>query len=159
MPGIIGILKGKMMAEGAKLVGSIGEAIDRNVTNKEERERARLEAEKEVNRSFESVVAMTLADVASARDLQKAALAQDDLFSKRFLYYLASFIIVSATAFGVGLFFYEIPEANRRMVEMFADVYLFAGALVVINFFFGNAIRNVFGGGDTKRRAEEAHDN
>jgi hypothetical protein len=79
------------------------------------------------------------ADRDSARKMQMAALDQDDRFSKRFVYYLAIFIIVSATAFGIMLFFIDVPEANKRLVEMFADIYLFAGAVMVIQFFFGSS--------------------
>ena len=78
----------------------------------------------------------------SARKMQIEALHQDDIFSKRFIYYLSAFIVISATAFGVMIFYVEVPESNKRMVEMFADVYLFAGALTVINFFFGSAFRS-----------------
>jgi hypothetical protein len=74
-----------------------------------------------------------------AREMQIAALNQNDLFSKRYVYYLASFIVFSATAFGIGLFFWTVPEENKRLVEMFSDIYLFGGALVVINFFFGSS--------------------
>jgi len=76
-------------------------------------------------------------DRKSARELQIEALKQDDKFSKRFIYFLASFVILSATGFAFGLFFFTVPEGNRRTIEMFADVYLFAGAVMVLNFFFG----------------------
>lgn len=78
-------------------------------------------------------------DLANARAMQIAALAQDDKFSKRYLYYLSSFVIASATAFGTMLFFVDVPEDNRRLVEMFADIYLFAGAIMVMQFFFGSS--------------------
>jgi Na+/melibiose symporter-like transporter len=78
-------------------------------------------------------------EMANARNLQIEALKQDDIFSKRFVYYLGSFIIVSATAFGVMMYFVEIPKQNQRLVEMFADIYLFAGAVMVLQFFFGSS--------------------
>jgi uncharacterized membrane protein len=78
----------------------------------------------------------------SARNLQIESLKQDDKFSKRFIYFLASFVILSATGFACGLFFFEIPEGNRRMIEMFADVYLFTGAITVLAFFFGSSYTN-----------------
>lgn len=74
-----------------------------------------------------------------ARAMQIEALKQDDKFSKRFVYYLAAFVIISATAFAFGLFFFSVPEGNKRLIEMFADVYLFGGAVMVLAFFFGSS--------------------
>jgi len=74
-----------------------------------------------------------------ARAMQIEALKQDDKFSKRFVYYLAAFVIVSATGFAFGLFFFTVPEGNKRLIEMFADVYLFGGAVMVLAFFFGSS--------------------
>lgn len=79
-------------------------------------------------------------DRKSARNLQVSALNQSDSFARRYLYYLASFIIGSATLFGVMFFFIDVPEKNMRLVEMFADIYLFAGAIMVIQFFFGSSL-------------------
>ena len=81
-----------------------------------------------------------LDDKKSARDMQIAALGQEDKFSKRFVYYLAVIIISAAILFGASLMFIEeIPEGNKRLVEMFADIFLFSGGLVVIQFFFGSS--------------------
>jgi hypothetical protein len=80
-----------------------------------------------------------LADVANARQMQIEALKQDDLFSKRYTYYLASFIVIFAFGIGVMLFFVEFPESNRRMIEMLFDLLIFSGALTVIQFFFGSS--------------------
>jgi hypothetical protein len=79
-------------------------------------------------------------DRKSARQLQMKALDQDDKFARRYIYYLATFIIVSATIFGVMFFFVDVPERNMRLVEMFADIYLFAGAIMVIQFYFGSSM-------------------
>jgi len=139
-------LKAIFSSGAEKLVNAVGDAFDKNFTNKEEREAAKLEVQKEVNRHIEALASEAaeiekayLQDVANARALQIAALNQTDLFSKRFMYYLAAFIILSATAFGVMLFYIVVPEENKRLVEMFSDVYLFAGALSVIYFFFGSS--------------------
>lgn len=83
---------------------------------------------------------LLLDDTKDARDLQKVALRQEDRFSKRFVYYLAIIIISAAILFGAALMFLEeIPEGNKRLVEMFADIFLFSGGLVVIQFFFGSS--------------------
>lgn len=142
----MGIIKDLLTGGTSKLVDSIGKVIDENITNKGEMAEITLKIDQEVNRHMEAIQASAddiekayLQDVASARSLQVAALNQGDTFSKRFMYYLAAFIILSATTFGMLLFWVDVPEANKRLVEMFADVYLFAGALSVIYFFFGSS--------------------
>jgi hypothetical protein len=80
-----------------------------------------------------------LADVDSARKMQIAALGQNDLFSKRFAYFLAIFIVFGAFLFDIALFFVNYPQANRDMLNMVAGV-INTGALIsVINFFFGSS--------------------
>lgn len=75
----------------------------------------------------------------SARKMQIEALRQKDWFSRNYLYLLATLLILSSLAFGTALMFYPIPETNRRTIEMFFDMFLFAGALTVVNFFFGSS--------------------
>lgn len=137
----------KLFAGGVKeVVDSVGGVLDNMITNKEELAAAKLQLEKEINRHFETIQAdatkqyeLELKDRDSARQMQIAALGQQDTFSKRYMYYLASFVVIAATLFGVMLYFVDIPEGNKRMVEMFADVFIFAGAITVINFFFGSS--------------------
>ena len=83
--------------------------------------------------------AMILEDRKSAREMQIAALAQGDKFSKRFTYYLATGVIAAAIGAGAVLMFADIPLENKRLVEMFFDIFLFAGAITVIQFFFGSS--------------------
>lgn len=80
-----------------------------------------------------------LEDVKDARDLQKVALQQDDVFSKRFIYYLAAFVSVSALIVLVMLFFVEIPEENKRIVDMVTGIFIGTGFIQVLNFFFGSS--------------------
>ncbi len=128
------------------MVDSVGNVLDNLITNKEERDAAKLAVQQEAHRHLEAIAKAAddmerayLADIDSARKMQTAALQQEDKFSKRYVYYLSSFVIVSATAFGLLLFFVDFPESNRRLVEMFADIYLFAGAIMVLQFFFGSS--------------------
>lgn len=128
------------------VIDSVGGVLDNLITNKEELAKAKLELEKEMNRRMEAaeanairVIELEINDRSNARAMQIAALQQEDKFSKRFLYYLSSFVILSATGMGIALFFWDIPESNRRLIEMFADIYLFAGAIMVLQFFFGSS--------------------
>jgi len=75
----------------------------------------------------------------NARAMQIAALNQTSWLAKHYLYLLATVIIISAIAFGIALMYVDIPKENQRTVEMFFDAFLFAGALMVLQFFFGSS--------------------
>lgn len=85
------------------------------------------------------VMRMEQQDRESARNMQIEALKQNDVFSKRFIYYLASFVMLSSVAYGFILLYIEVPEANKRLVEQFADMFLLTGALMVLGFFFSSS--------------------
>jgi hypothetical protein len=136
--------KGLFQGKVKEVLDSAFNGLDGIVTSKEELAKIRLQAEQEINRHVEAMEASALkemeihnAERKSARELQVAALGQTDIFSKRFIYYLAAFIVLSSTAFGAMLFFVTVPEENKRLVEMFSDVYLFGGAMLVLSYFFG----------------------
>lgn len=135
-----------LKAGSGDILKSVSNILDEIITNKEEIIKAKSEAEKFINQHIEEmqqksieVERMYIESVANARELQKQALMQEDLFSKRFIYFLSSFVLITATFFGIGLFFWKVPEENKRLVEMFADIYLFAGAILVLQFFFGSS--------------------
>jgi hypothetical protein len=130
-----------------KLINAATNLIDKSVYSKEEKDAmkldfARLEFEDKQAQANAALkeTELILNDNANARAMQIEALKQDDKFSKHFIYYLAAFIVLAAVAFGVLLFFVDVPKENQRMVEMFADVFLFAGALTVLNFFFSSTV-------------------
>jgi len=136
----------KSIFSGGSLIKDVGDVVDRFVTTKEEK----LEAQRlievaihqhELDLKDKAMEAdrMILKDKQNARSMQMEALRQDDKFSKRYVYFLASFVVLGAFFFGLGLMFYQIPPENKRMVEMFADIFLFSGALTVLNFFFGSS--------------------
>ncbi len=81
---------------------------------------------------------MLLDDLASARDMQKSALAQGDLFSKRFIYYLAGFIMIALFALLLMLFYVEIPDGNNEIVYMAIGIFM-GIATSVAAFFFGSS--------------------
>jgi hypothetical protein len=142
--GILDAVKG-MLGSG-NIVDSLTKAVDTFVTTDKEREALKQEMLKiqqdydiQKGAQLADLEKSYLADTANARDMQKAALGQEDKFSKRFIYYLAAFVLISTIGFGIMLCLYPIPDANKRMVEMFFDVFLFSGALSVLYFFFGSS--------------------
>lgn len=80
-----------------------------------------------------------LEDVQNARDLQKAALAQNDLFAKRFIYYLAIFWSVAAVLYIGFITFAEIPEANVRFADTILGFLLGTLIATIMNFFYGSS--------------------
>lgn len=77
------------------------------------------------------------ADRNSARDMQEEALKQGDLFSKRFIYYLAGFWSVVGASFVFLVFFINIPEKNLRLVDTLEGFVLGNIVASVMAFFFG----------------------
>lgn len=80
-----------------------------------------------------------LRDLQSARELQAAALKQEDNFSKRYVYYFATALFIFSASIVIMLFFVEIPESNQRIVDMILGVIIGTGLVSVINFFFGSS--------------------
>lgn len=82
---------------------------------------------------------MRLADVKDARDMQKAALAQEDVFSKRFVYYFAG-----GWSLFIGLYLtlvtiYPIPQANLRVVDTVVGVLIGTVLGAIFQFFYGSS--------------------
>lgn len=113
---------------GVEMLENIGEMIDKDAKLTEDQKAV-----------AHDLIKLDMADIQSARNMQIAALQQADVFSKRYIYYLASVVIVAAIAFGIMLFYVDVPEGNKRLVEMFSDIFLFAGAVMVLQFFFGSS--------------------
>jgi hypothetical protein len=85
------------------------------------------------------------ADRASARDLQKAALASDDRFAKRFIYYYASglslltFLFIFWAAF---VYDYSNGGSNQalRVIDTVLGFLLGVSLSAIIQFFFGSSV-------------------
>lgn len=75
----------------------------------------------------------------SARDMQTAALSQDDVFSKRFVYYLAAFWSIIAGVFIFAITFGSVPEDNIRFADMVSGFLLGTVIATIMNFFFGSS--------------------
>jgi hypothetical protein len=137
-----------------KAVDGVLDKLKEKAKTNEEAQKLLMEYEQqkaEFERDYElSLIELETDDRANARAMQEKALSQNDKLAKLFIYFLAGFILVSATAFGVMLFFVDVPAENKRLVEMFADVYLFAGAIMVLQFFFGGSYKS-----KSKNQAEE----
>lgn len=80
-----------------------------------------------------------LADVADARDMQKTALGQEDVFSKRFIYWLAGGSLFLAFIYIFVITFLIIPESNQRFADTILGVVISVIITTIYNFFFGSS--------------------
>lgn len=80
-----------------------------------------------------------LADVQSARNMQVEALKQEDVFSKRYVYYLASFWSIVAMVYIFMITFMTIPEANVRFADTVLGFLLGTIIATVIQYFLGSS--------------------
>lgn len=85
-----------------------------------------------------NMLKLDIDDRRNARDLQVAALGQDDVFSKRFVYYLASAVFAILFVMLVLLFFVNIPDGNSEIVYMAVGMFLGIVSTVAA-FFFGSS--------------------
>lgn len=119
----MGILKDILTSGTASLVKSITEGLDSLITNKAERLELQMQIEKQVQDYTIRMTELTqqaedslYKDIQSARAMQQVALQQQDLFSKRYVYYLSTALILVAVTFDFTLLFANIPVENRDMI-------------------------------------------
>ena len=93
-------------------------------------EKSRLELER---------VSLDYKDAADARNMQVSALSQEDVFSKRFVYYFAMVWSLFAMIFIPSIVFYEIPTENIRFADTILGVVLGTILPTIIYFFFGSS--------------------
>jgi hypothetical protein len=80
-----------------------------------------------------------LENVKGARDMQNNALAQSDVFSKRFIYYFAAFWSVCAVVYIGFITFATIPEQNVRFADTILGFLLGTIVATFMNFFYGTS--------------------
>jgi len=115
-------------------IKEIRKLLDDNITNDEERLilRNKLEELENIQQS------QALADVNSAREMQREALKQEDKFSKRFVYYFAILIIVISFGYIFFTSFTAVPIANARVIDLLTGGVI-AVISTIVNFFFGSS--------------------
>lgn len=79
------------------------------------------------------------ANTSNARSLQVSALSQEDVFSKRFIYYLATFwSVVSSVYIGCATFV-PIPKGNERVLDTCLGFLLGTIIATITNYFYGTS--------------------
>jgi len=88
----------------------------------------------------EFLITSEIQDKANARNMQVEALKQEDVFSKRFIYYLASFWSFCATLYMFLITFFTIPPDNLQTVSTISGFLLGTVVSTIIGFFFGSTL-------------------
>lgn len=79
-----------------------------------------------------------LADIGSARTMQVAALGQDDLFSKRFVYFFAAGWSLFAMVYFAGVTFGTVTEDGRRVADTILGVLISSVLGSMMAYFYGS---------------------
>jgi hypothetical protein len=83
------------------------------------------------------VIKAYIGDVQNARAMQVAALNQEDLFSKRFVYYFAAAWSLFSMIYFVCVTFIPIPPAGQRIADTILGVLIASVIGVMFSYFYG----------------------
>lgn len=113
-------------------VGSLVETVVKGAGELITTDKERMAAEIDMERLGIQREEAYLKDTQSARQMQVAALQQDDLFAKRFVYWFSITWSLFAMVFLLCVTFLDIPKDNANTVS------------VVLGFLLGTAISSIF---------------
>jgi hypothetical protein len=141
---MVGVL-GKIFGAGiGEIIKPIGDIIDNVTTNKEEKMKAQAEIERiltdkltKMEELSNEVVVAYLKDMTDARTMQATAIKSDDKFVRRFVYFLAIFVIVAAFSMMALILLNQLPEGSKEFAYLIMGN--LTGALTtILAFFFGS---------------------
>lgn len=135
---------GEKSVSAAEAVIGIAKQVTGAQSPEEALERIRANAQKqaefnikviEMNAELERAYLM---DVHSARQMQIAALSQEDVFSKRFVFYFATAWSIFAMAYFTAVTFIDIPLEGQRIADTILGVLITSVVGSVFGYFFGS---------------------
>jgi len=118
-----------------KALTSLGVDVDLNQILKS-KEFKRAEIENQLRDDLREVFKQEISDTQNARKMQENALKQNDLFSKRFIYFLTIGLVSVFSIVTLLPFFIDLPEKNEILITQGSD-FVRQSALLVLAFFFG----------------------
>ncbi len=88
-----------------------------------------------------SIIALEFADLANARQMQVDVSTSEHttLLAKNFIYYLAMGTFAFSVTVVIMLFFVEIPESNKDVVNFILGIIIGTGLVGIYQFFFGSS--------------------
>lgn len=123
-------------------VGSLVETVVKGAGELITTDKERMAAEAEMERLGIQREEIYLKDAQSAREMQAAALGQDDLFSKRFIYWFAIGWSVFSMVFFCLVTFTVVPEKNVRIADTILGFLIGTAIASIFNFFLGTTYRS-----------------
>lgn len=144
-PGIVKLLTGSdKAAEVANQVVGIAQTVTGTSTGPEAL--AAMQADKAKVLDFQLAMASKqqeleiayLEDVQSARAMQISALSQEDLFSKRFVYYLAAAWSLFAMTYFACVTFWPPEAAGQRIADTILGVLISTVLGTILAYFYGS---------------------
>lgn len=142
-PDIIRYLKGEKAGDVAEKVIDIAQTVTGTATPKEAEAilavdpAKALEFKLAVMAQQTTIEQMYLADTASARNMQIAALGQEDKFSKRFVYYFSGAWSLFAMIYFLCSTFIEVTESGQRIADTILGVLIATVMGSIFGFFYG----------------------
>lgn len=115
------------------LGGSVGAILDKFFPDKTDKLKFELELRQNLFKELELVYK----DLDSARDMQKEALRQDNVFSKNFVYILSAVVMFNTLVAGFMAFLIEFPIENKDLVTQYYNFSFMIGGAQMMRFFFG----------------------
>ncbi len=135
-----------------KLVKTTGEVLDNLITNKEEREAAKLALQSEINRHEEAMSNQALkeqelqnADLSNARN-REIEIAKVTGHGDKMNWFLAIIVMGLLIFLTIGLLFVEIPVRNEHvLILIIGEILGFAGGIYTYQFgsSFGSRLKDM----------------
>ena len=145
MPG----LKEIFSAAGAKLVKSFGDALDQNITNKEERDAANLALTQEINRNLEAIMTDATKQIELENADRDSARKREEAFVKAtgradyFQYFIGAVAVLATPVLVYYVLSYEIPQRNEHIAMLLIGEVI--GVVVSIyNYHYGSSAGSRF---------------
>lgn len=135
--GIISKIGSLLSGGGGSLLDSVGKIADKYIRTGEEKDEFLLKTKELMRKHEADLIALDNEDRASARNMQAVALAQNDRFSKRFVYYLAGFWSLAGVTYVFLATFTEI--VNDGIADTTLGFLMGTIVSTIINFFFGSS--------------------
>ena len=149
MDDLLGLIKGFAPAIATAVAGPLGGAavsmiakkfgVENTVAAVAQAIAGDPEAEKKLRELDLEYAKMHMENVKDARAMQTAALAQSDVFSKRFVYYFAAFWSFASCLYIGFITFGDIPMANIRFADTILGFLLGTVVATILNFFYGTS--------------------
>lgn len=143
---ILDKLSGLFSSGAAKLVESVGDALDKNITNKEELAQAKLELEKEINRHLESVseqankeaeLYLKDADSARNREIQIATSEKAPLLNKVITPVLATGTVLLTFILFYAILFKKMGTEKDIIIYVLGALTAITGQ--IFSYYFGSS--------------------